>query len=146
ISEYQYKFIPSLASGINNAWILYFNAGVDRYGELWSLPTGYSSIQQLFPNIYGNIQINPTATGYDDGFDSGDTNRGLCISADGNTLSFNGQIIAGTGAPVGSVNYSQGNPILWGVRSLGTDGGFYNDGTTVFWRDQALQFDPYHPG
>ncbi|KAA6353032.1 MAG: hypothetical protein EZS28_051441, partial [Streblomastix strix] len=34
ISEYQYKFIPSLASGINNAWILYFNAGVDRYGEL----------------------------------------------------------------------------------------------------------------
>ncbi|KAA6360791.1 MAG: hypothetical protein EZS28_043682 [Streblomastix strix] len=76
----------------------------------------------------------------------GQANRGLQISADGNTLSFNGQVIAGTGAPVGSVNYSQGNPILWGVRSLETDGGFYSDGTTVFWRDHALQFDPYHPG
>ncbi|KAA6369453.1 MAG: hypothetical protein EZS28_035020, partial [Streblomastix strix] len=147
----------------------------------------------------GNIQINPTATGYDDGlrisrseestggssltlgcsrfsntgaiagqwqiftppsyyvnnplgitlqlgFDSSETNRGLYISADGNTLSFNGQIIAGTGAPVGSVNYSAGNPILWGVRSLGTDGGINTDGTAVFWRDHALQFDPYYPG
>ncbi|KAA6365773.1 MAG: hypothetical protein EZS28_038700, partial [Streblomastix strix] len=348
ISSYQYLFIPSLSTGMRNAWILYFGSGVDKYGELWcriddysyntfiyetevsafqgnitnilttdgqsALPTGYSNIQQLFSNIYGsiqinptatsyddglriarsgensgnssiqlgcsrtyntgltegqwaiftppntaeinpqglvlavasqagdnsrglqinangntltfngnqfvdvatnqtitakkifaagidsgNIQINPTATGYDDGlrisrseesiggsslilgcsrytntgaianqwqifsppsnyvnnplgltlqlgFDSGDTNRGLCISADGNTLSFNGQIIAGTGAPVGSVNYSQGNPILWGVRSLDTDGGFYSDGPTIFWRDQALKFDPYHPG
>ncbi|KAA6398861.1 MAG: hypothetical protein EZS28_005611 [Streblomastix strix] len=108
----------------------------------------------------GNIQINPTATGYDDvlkiskteegsggssliqgcsrtsntgaitgqsqifttpstyvnnplGFtislaaNSSDTNRGLCINADGNTLTFNGQVIAG-----GSVNYSQGKTIL----------------------------------
>ncbi|KAA6379862.1 MAG: hypothetical protein EZS28_024610 [Streblomastix strix] len=54
-------------------------------------------------------------------------NRGLQISADGNTLSFNGQVIAG-----GSVNYSQGNTILWGTKSTGTEGGFYTDGTTVF--------------
>ncbi|KAA6384583.1 MAG: hypothetical protein EZS28_019890 [Streblomastix strix] len=177
ISEYQYKFTPSLASGINNAWILYFNAGVDRYGELWckidyysyntyiyvtevsafqgnitnilttdsqsALPTGYSSIQQLFPNIYGSMQINPTAISYDDGLriarsgenlgnssiqlgcsrtyntgltegqwaiftppntaeinpyglvlavasQAGDNNRGIQISSNGNTLTFNG--------------------------------------------------------
>ncbi|KAA6371668.1 MAG: hypothetical protein EZS28_032805 [Streblomastix strix] len=177
ISEYQYKFIPTLATGINNVWILYFNDGVDRYSELWcridyysyntfiyvtevsafqenitnilttdsqsALPTGYSSINQLFQNIYGNMQINPTASNYDDGLrisrtvestggssiflgcsrtsivgsianqwqiftppssyvnnplgfeitsasDSGDTTRGLQISADGNTLTFNG--------------------------------------------------------
>ncbi|KAA6366150.1 MAG: hypothetical protein EZS28_038323, partial [Streblomastix strix] len=177
ISEYQYKFIPTLATGINNVWILYFNAGVDRYGELWckidyysyntyiyvtevsafqgnitnilttdsqtALPTGYSSIQQLFPNIYGSMQINPTAISYDDGLriarsgenlgnssiqlgcsriyntgltegqwaiftppntaeinpyglvlavasQAGDNNRGLQINANGNTLTFNG--------------------------------------------------------
>ncbi|KAA6375805.1 MAG: hypothetical protein EZS28_028667, partial [Streblomastix strix] len=88
----------------------------------------------------GNIQINPTANAYDDA-DSSDTTRGLCISADGNTLSFNGQVIAG-----GSVNYSQGSAISWGTKSLGTDGGFYSDETIVFWRDHALQFDPYHHG
>ncbi|KAA6379818.1 MAG: hypothetical protein EZS28_024656 [Streblomastix strix] len=128
----------------------------------------------------GNIQINPTATGYDDGLkifrtkestggsshilgcsrtsntgaiagqwqifstpsyyvnnplgltislaaDSSDTNRGLCISADGNTLTFNGYVIAG-----GSVNYSQGKSILKGTNSTGTDGGFYTNVTTVF--------------
>ncbi|KAA6386440.1 MAG: hypothetical protein EZS28_018033 [Streblomastix strix] len=323
IDKYQYLFIPILATGINIAWILYFNDGVDRYGELWckidyysyntysyatelnafqgnitnilttdsqsALPTNYSSIKQLFPNTYGSIQINPTVTSYDDGLrisrsatetgnssiqlgcsrtsntgviagqwviftpsnttqinpyglvlavasqtgdntrglqisangntltfngnglvdlttdqtlsgiktfhkllqvipssngtfnegirisrhpsnqwsniqfvsdpnsnsgkidnqwlvgstgnnganplgfvivkagEEGQANRGLQISADGNTLSFNGQVIAG-----GSVNYSQGNTILWGTNSLGTDRGFYSDGTTVF--------------
>ncbi|KAA6394705.1 MAG: hypothetical protein EZS28_009768 [Streblomastix strix] len=33
-SEYQYLFIPTLATGVRSAWILYFNDGVDRYGEL----------------------------------------------------------------------------------------------------------------
>ncbi|KAA6369714.1 MAG: hypothetical protein EZS28_034758 [Streblomastix strix] len=74
----------------------------------------------------------------------GQVDRGLQISADGNTLTFNGQDIAGTGAAVGSVNYSQGNPILWDVNSTETDSGFYNNGTTIFWRDHALQFDPYY--
>ncbi|KAA6401710.1 MAG: hypothetical protein EZS28_002767 [Streblomastix strix] len=60
-------------------------------------------------------------------------------TANGNTFTFNGQVIAG-----GLVNYSQGNTILWGAKSLGTDGGFYNDGTTVFWRDHALQFNPFY--
>ncbi|KAA6392851.1 MAG: hypothetical protein EZS28_011625 [Streblomastix strix] len=65
------------------------------------------------------------------------TDRGLLISADGNILTFNGQVIAS-----GSVNHSQVNPIVWNTKSLGTDGGFYSDGTTVFLRDHALQFDP----
>ncbi|KAA6388155.1 MAG: hypothetical protein EZS28_016318, partial [Streblomastix strix] len=55
-------------------------------------------------------------------------NRGLVISADGNALYFNDSVIAGTGATNGaingSVNYSAGNPILWGVNSVGTEGGF----------------------
>ncbi|KAA6375946.1 MAG: hypothetical protein EZS28_028527 [Streblomastix strix] len=93
---------------------------------------------QIFytPSHYVNNPLGLTLTLE---FDSSDTNRGLSISADGNTLSFNGQVIAG-----GSVNYSQGNTILWGSKSLRTDGGFYTDGTTVFWRDRALQFDPYY--
>ncbi|KAA6382137.1 MAG: hypothetical protein EZS28_022335 [Streblomastix strix] len=222
ISEYQYLFIPTLATGISKAWILYFNDGVDRYGELWCKIDYYSyniyiyatevsafqalsvtlqlmvplmkvleqaETQQIYEVIYsstgnngvnqlgfiivkaayegtnsglqinqygnvlnfygkmssGNIQINPTATGYDDGLrisradptstgnssiqlgcsrtsttgsidgqwtiftppssstnnpqnfviavssQAGDNNRGLQISADGNTLTFNGR-------------------------------------------------------
>ncbi|KAA6374849.1 MAG: hypothetical protein EZS28_029625, partial [Streblomastix strix] len=119
ISEYQYKFIPTLATGINNVWILYFGSGVDKYGELWSLPTGYSSINQLFPNIYGDMQINPTGSNYSQGCGPlsttgtqegqwniltpptgelkivvnaqlGQQNQGLMISADGQALTFNG--------------------------------------------------------
>ncbi|KAA6355587.1 MAG: hypothetical protein EZS28_048886, partial [Streblomastix strix] len=74
----------------------------------------------------------------------GQTDRGLQISADGNTLTFNGQVIAGTGASNDSVNYSAGNPIVWGVNSLGTEGGFYSNRTNIFWRSHALQFDPYY--
>ncbi|KAA6366242.1 MAG: hypothetical protein EZS28_038231, partial [Streblomastix strix] len=58
------------------------------------------------------------------------------------------RIIAGTGsnngASDGSVNYSAGNPILWGTNSLGTEDGFYTNGTTVFWRTHALQLDSYY--
>ncbi|KAA6380502.1 MAG: hypothetical protein EZS28_023972 [Streblomastix strix] len=46
----------------------------------------------------------------------GQPNQGLVISTDGQTLSFNGSVIAGAGATNGasngSVNYSAGNPIL----------------------------------
>ncbi|KAA6372687.1 MAG: hypothetical protein EZS28_031787 [Streblomastix strix] len=59
--------------------------------------------------------------------DQNTDNKGLMISADGNTLSFNGSVIAGTGATSGasngSVNYSAGNPILWGLNSVDTNGG-----------------------
>ncbi|KAA6385021.1 MAG: hypothetical protein EZS28_019453 [Streblomastix strix] len=68
--------------------------------------------------------------------DFGNDDRGLRISADGNTLTFNGSVIAGTGATNGaingSVNYSAGNPILWGVNSVGTEGGFYSDGAKIY--------------
>ncbi|KAA6389001.1 MAG: hypothetical protein EZS28_015472 [Streblomastix strix] len=81
-----------------------------------------------------------------------DLTRGLQISADGNTLSFNGQVIAQTnpttgqttissssnGAANGSVNYSAGNPILWGANSVDTNGGFYSNGTNICWRAHPL--------
>ncbi|KAA6370775.1 MAG: hypothetical protein EZS28_033698 [Streblomastix strix] len=79
----------------------------------------------------------------------GQPNQGLLISADGNTLSFNGSIIAGTGATSGasngSVNYSAGNPILWGVNSVGTEGGFYSDGPKVYWRAKPVTLGAVPP-
>ncbi|KAA6380378.1 MAG: hypothetical protein EZS28_024095 [Streblomastix strix] len=76
-------------------------------------------------------------------------NRGLQISADGNTLSFNGSVIAGVGATNGatngSVNYSAGNPILWGVNSVGTEGGFYSDGAKVYWRAKPITLGSIPP-
>ncbi|KAA6388264.1 MAG: hypothetical protein EZS28_016210 [Streblomastix strix] len=78
-----------------------------------ALPTGYSKMYQLFQNTRnGSIQINPIGDtqgiiGNNGpkqlGFaiakagQEGQTDRGLQISADGNTLTFNGQVIAGTG-------------------------------------------------
>ncbi|KAA6395373.1 MAG: hypothetical protein EZS28_009098 [Streblomastix strix] len=112
-----------------------------------SLLTRYRGINQLFPNTYGNVQINPSASNYDDGLrkarivenidgssiflgcsrstnigaivnkwqiftppsnyvnnplgfeittasDSSDTTRGLQISTNGNTLTFNGNQFA----------------------------------------------------
>ncbi|KAA6358229.1 MAG: hypothetical protein EZS28_046244, partial [Streblomastix strix] len=76
-------------------------------------------------------------------------NKGLMISADGNTLSFNGSVIAGTGASTGasngSVNYSAGNPILWGVNSVGTEGGFYSDGPKIYWRAKPVTLGAVPP-
>ncbi|KAA6382183.1 MAG: hypothetical protein EZS28_022290, partial [Streblomastix strix] len=76
-------------------------------------------------------------------------NKGLIISADGNTLSFNGSVIAGVGATNGasngSVNYSVGNPILWGVNSVGTEGGFYSDGPKVYWRAKPITLGAVPP-
>ncbi|KAA6404036.1 MAG: hypothetical protein EZS28_000436 [Streblomastix strix] len=81
--------------------------------------------------------------------DFGNDDRGLRISADGNTLSFNGSVIAGTratnGATNGSINYSAGNQILWGVNSVDTDGGFYSNGTNVFQRARLLTMGSIHP-
>ncbi|KAA6389393.1 MAG: hypothetical protein EZS28_015078, partial [Streblomastix strix] len=81
--------------------------------------------------------------------DFGNDNRGLRISADGNTLSFNGSVIAGTGASTGasngSVNYSAGNPILWGVNSVGTEGGFYSNGTNICWRARPITLGSVPP-
>ncbi|KAA6364291.1 MAG: hypothetical protein EZS28_040182, partial [Streblomastix strix] len=81
--------------------------------------------------------------------ESGAANRGLRISADGNTLSFNVSAIAGAGATNGatngSVSYSAGNPILWGVNSVGTEGGFYSDGPKVYWRAKPITLESVHP-
>ncbi|KAA6358843.1 MAG: hypothetical protein EZS28_045630, partial [Streblomastix strix] len=116
-----------------------------QFGSDPNTNTGMIDNQWLVGST-GNNGANPLGFVIVKAGQEGQTDRGLQISADGETLSFNGQVIAGNGAPVGSVNYSQGNPILWGARSLETNGGFYSDGTTVFWRDHALQFDPYHQG
>ncbi|KAA6373032.1 MAG: hypothetical protein EZS28_031442 [Streblomastix strix] len=79
----------------------------------------------------------------------GQPNQGLVISADGQTLSFNGSVIAGTGAQSGSsngsVNYSAGNPILWGVNSVDTNGGFYSDGPKVYWRAKPVTLGAVPP-
>ncbi|KAA6359071.1 MAG: hypothetical protein EZS28_045402, partial [Streblomastix strix] len=81
--------------------------------------------------------------------ESGAANRGLRISADGNTLSFNGSVIAGTGASTGasngSVNYSAGNPILQGLNSVDTNGGFYSDGPKVYWRAKPVTLGSVPP-
>ncbi|KAA6386455.1 MAG: hypothetical protein EZS28_018018 [Streblomastix strix] len=76
-------------------------------------------------------------------------NRGLQISADGNTLTFNGSVIAGigatNGATNGSVNYSAGNPNLWGVNSVDTNVGFYSDGAKVYWRAKPITLGSVPP-
>ncbi|KAA6366690.1 MAG: hypothetical protein EZS28_037783, partial [Streblomastix strix] len=76
-------------------------------------------------------------------------NKGLMISADGNTLTFNGSVIVGTGttnsASNGSVNYSVGNPILWGANSVDANGGFYSNGNNVFWRAHPLTMGSVPP-
>ncbi|KAA6372686.1 MAG: hypothetical protein EZS28_031786, partial [Streblomastix strix] len=81
--------------------------------------------------------------------DQNTDNRGLMISADGNTLTFNGSVIAGTGATSGasngSVNYSAGNPILWGLNSVDTNGGFYSDGPKIYWRAKPVTLGAVTP-
>ncbi|KAA6384672.1 MAG: hypothetical protein EZS28_019801 [Streblomastix strix] len=104
----------------------------------WSINTPYSDYGQ---NPLG-LTIALTSEQYT-------ANRGLRISADGNTLSFNGSVIAGTGTTGsdsnGSVNYSAGNPILWGVNSVGTEGGFYSDGAKVYWRAKPVTLGSVPP-
>ncbi|KAA6386860.1 MAG: hypothetical protein EZS28_017611 [Streblomastix strix] len=52
---------------------------------------------------------------------------------------------ATNGATNGSVNYQAGNPILWGVSSVGTQGGFYSNGNNVFWRAHSLTIGSVPP-
>ncbi|KAA6384593.1 MAG: hypothetical protein EZS28_019883 [Streblomastix strix] len=79
----------------------------------------------------------------------GQPNQGLLISADGQTLTFNGSVIAGTGvstgAANGSVNYSAGNPILWGVNCTDPIGGFYSNGTNIYWRARPITLGSVPP-
>ncbi|KAA6391129.1 MAG: hypothetical protein EZS28_013343 [Streblomastix strix] len=77
--------------------------------------------------------------------ESGIANRELHISADGNTLSFNGSVNAGTGVTNGSVLYSAGNPILWGGNSTVTEGRFYSDGAKVYWRAKPVTLGSVPP-
>ncbi|KAA6389679.1 MAG: hypothetical protein EZS28_014795 [Streblomastix strix] len=80
---------------------------------------------------------------------AGDNTRGIQISADGNILTFNGSVIAGTGASNGasngSVNYSAGNPILWVVNSTGTEGEFYSNGSNIYWRARTITLGSVPP-
>ncbi|KAA6388992.1 MAG: hypothetical protein EZS28_015479 [Streblomastix strix] len=123
-------------------------------------------VLQVNPIINGTSQINPNTANYSQGLrisrsatgcgltigqssESEAANRGLRISADGNTLSFNGSVIAGTGASNGatngSVNYSAGNPILWGMNSTIAIGGFYSDGPKVYWRARPITLGSVPP-
>ncbi|KAA6367484.1 MAG: hypothetical protein EZS28_036989 [Streblomastix strix] len=60
ISEYQYLFIPTLATGINKAFVLYFNDGVDRYGELWCKIDYNSYIRFIYATEVSAFQGNIT--------------------------------------------------------------------------------------
>ncbi|KAA6370886.1 MAG: hypothetical protein EZS28_033587 [Streblomastix strix] len=105
--------------------------------------------------IIGKAQINPTTTNNSQGLrisrngcDYGQNplgltialtgqentaNRGLRISADGNTLSFNGSVIAGVGATNGATN------------GTGTEGGFYSNGTNICWRVRPITLGSVPP-
>ncbi|KAA6361987.1 MAG: hypothetical protein EZS28_042487 [Streblomastix strix] len=108
-----------------------------------TLNSGYIAGQwSIYKKGDGTLNIMRTA-------DQNTANKGLQISADGNTLTFNGSVIAGTGATNGatngSVNYSAGNPILRGVNCTGTEGGFYSDGAKVYWRAKSVTLGSVPP-
>ncbi|KAA6399152.1 MAG: hypothetical protein EZS28_005321 [Streblomastix strix] len=117
--------------GIRISWIPINQQSNIQFGSDPNSNTGFIDNQWLIGTI-GNISQNQLGFTIVKAGQEGSADRRLQTSADGNTLSFNGQFIAGTGAANGSVNYSQGNSILWGANSLGTDGGFYNNGTNIF--------------
>ncbi|KAA6394087.1 MAG: hypothetical protein EZS28_010386 [Streblomastix strix] len=102
-----------------------------QFGSDPNSNTGFIDNQWLIGTIGNNGQNQLGYTIVKAG-QEGSADRRLQIFADGNTLSFNGWFIARTGAANGSVNYSQGNSILWGANSLETDGGFYNNETNIF--------------
>ncbi|KAA6377098.1 MAG: hypothetical protein EZS28_027375 [Streblomastix strix] len=81
--------------GINNVWVLYFNDGVDRYGELCGIFLGCDSLTTIGTlQDQWNIVNIPTGE-----FRIGvyeqitENNKGLMISADGQTLTFNGRVL-----------------------------------------------------
>ncbi|KAA6397151.1 MAG: hypothetical protein EZS28_007323 [Streblomastix strix] len=85
--------------------------------------------------------------------------RGLHTSGDGNSLTFNGSVIAGTGATTnqvggtdgangatnGSVNYSACNSIYWSANFAGLEVGFYNDGAKHLCRQRSWQLASQSP-
>ncbi|KAA6382356.1 MAG: hypothetical protein EZS28_022115 [Streblomastix strix] len=109
----------------------------------------------------GNMQINPTAIEYDDGLrisitieSTGGSSIFLGCSRSSNigTIDNQWQIFTLPSSysinPIGlniSLSADSGDTAR-GSKSLGTDGVFYTDGITVFWRDHALQFDPFYQG
>ncbi|KAA6392697.1 MAG: hypothetical protein EZS28_011775 [Streblomastix strix] len=118
-----------IANTTNNISAIYI--GTSSINSTGSIDGQWS----IFKKGDGTLNIVRTA-------DQNIASRGLVISVDGNTLTFNGSVIAGTGASTGasngSVNYSADNPILWGVNSVGTEGGFYSDGAKVYWRAKPV--------
>ncbi|KAA6366247.1 MAG: hypothetical protein EZS28_038226 [Streblomastix strix] len=71
------------------------------------------------------------------------------IQADGNTLTIKGSVIseigAINGATNGSINYSAGNSILWGVNSVGRESGFYSDGVNAYQRVKPVTLGSLPP-
>ncbi|KAA6379313.1 MAG: hypothetical protein EZS28_025159, partial [Streblomastix strix] len=122
-------------SPVYNVSAIYIGTSTNQSGEI----DGYWTI---IKRSTGELYICRTA-------DQNTTNRGLAISADGNTLSFNGSVIAGTGAQSGSsngsINYSAGNPISWGVNRVDTNGGFYSDGPKIYWRAKQVTLEAVPP-
>ncbi|KAA6365668.1 MAG: hypothetical protein EZS28_038805, partial [Streblomastix strix] len=111
--------------------------------------TGVIAGQQSIFSPPDTATINPYGFVIAVASQAGDNTRGIQISPDGNKLSFNGSVIAGTGATNGasngSVNYSAGNPILWGANSVDTNGGFYSNGNNVYWRAHPLTMGSVPP-
>ncbi|KAA6382785.1 MAG: hypothetical protein EZS28_021688 [Streblomastix strix] len=65
---------------------------------------------------------------------SGAANRGLQISADGNTLTFNGSVIAGTGATMAQI-----------MVRVGTEDGFYSNGSNIYWLARTITLGAVPP-
>ncbi|KAA6337301.1 MAG: hypothetical protein EZS28_052800 [Streblomastix strix] len=135
-SDYPYsEGIRISSSHLYNVSAIYLGTSTSTYGEIDGQWT-------IIKRNAGELCICRTA-------DQNTDNKGLIISADGNTLSFNGSVIAGTGATSGasngSVNYSAGNPILWGVNSVDTNEGFYSDGPKVYWRAKPVTLGAVPP-
>ncbi|KAA6383890.1 MAG: hypothetical protein EZS28_020581 [Streblomastix strix] len=131
-----------------NQGIRISGSSTDNYGGIFlccnpiSTVGTYTGQRSIFVSSKGELWIGISTQ-------VNQANQGLIISADGNKLSFNGSAIAGTGvtnvATNGSVNYSAGNPILWGTNSVGTEGAFYCDGAKVYWRAKFITLGSIPP-
>ncbi|KAA6387757.1 MAG: hypothetical protein EZS28_016712, partial [Streblomastix strix] len=126
------------SNGLSAIYLGCSSSTVGTVNGQWSICT---------PN--SGFELNPLGLSIQRCVDVNNPNRGLMISADGNTLTFNGSVIAGTGATNGatngSVNYSAGNPILWGANSVDTEGGFYSNGTNICWRARPITLGSVPP-
>ncbi|KAA6399585.1 MAG: hypothetical protein EZS28_004883, partial [Streblomastix strix] len=152
IRTQQYKFQSNMNYGMDACYIIYFGTGAERHNELWARLYIWSNqviIKQTnqclatvtLANVLNIAAVSALPTGYSNIADADNANRGLITSVDGNTLSFNSIVIARTGATNGATNgsviYSADSPILWGVKSVGTEGGFCSDGAKVYWRAKS---------